>query len=174
MPKKLYATCEKCDLAIVALDIHLTSANRIATVIRDADRAGWGIKLSDDGILFGCKCIHKGLDGSIVHSPEFRRLTIRKMLFIMTVVGILLAVFRHPLQLMLDPRVWQATVAPWSLYRWLLWGGEIVRPPDLRSNPMSAIAFTVSAPAAFLAGLFGLIRLGRFVRSIWAKISRDL
>ena len=180
MSRRLYAICEQCNRSIEAIDVHKTSADRIATLIRDADRSGWAIKLAAEDLPVGCDCTHNGEDDTMTRTVTrgpirlgTRRLTIRQLLYVITVVAILLAIFRHPIQLMFDQRVWQAIVAPWSLYAWLFWGGEVIRLPNLKSSPMVAIAFTISAPAAVLAGFYGLWGLARGIRTLWRRVSRD-
>lgn len=176
MTRGLYAICDKCNKSIEAIDVHMTSTNRIASLVRDAERGGWTLQLSDEDVSIGCECIHLSGDGQVLRepqSPKSRKLTIRKMLYIMTVAGILLAIFRHPIQLMFDSRVWQAAVAPWSLYGWLFWGGEIVRPPNLKTSPMVAIAFTISTPIAVLTGFFGGWGILKLIADLWKRMSRD-
>ena len=177
MARGLYAICEKCGRSIESVDVHRISASRIASLVRDAERGGWELRLSGDSVPSGCECNH--IDETVRAAsvpgklPGKRRLTIRQLLFITTVVAVLLAIFRHPIRLLFDPRVWQATVAPWSVYAWLFWRGDFVRPPDLKSAPMAAIAFAVSTPLAVLTAFFGGWGLLRLIGRCWRQVSHE-
>ena len=177
MTRGLYAICSECGRSIESVDVHRISASRIATLVRDAERGGWELRLSGDSIPSGCQCSHTDEKVQTAREPRKipgkRRLTIRQLLYITTVVAVLLAIFRHPIQLLIDPRVWQATISPWSVYAWLFCGGDVVQPPDFKSAPMAAIAFTVSTPLAVLAAFFGGWGLLRLIGRCWRQVSLE-
>ena len=176
MPRGLYAICSECAKPIEAIDVHKASPSRIAALVRKAERGGGELNLSAENLTVGCECaranrVQAGELPDKPHASRRRRISIRQIFFIMTVVAVLLAIFRHPIQLMLDARVWQAAVAPWSVYAWLLWGGQLTQPPDLKSSPMVAIAFTISTPLAVLAAFFGGWAILRTILLLWHRIA---
>jgi len=167
MSGEMLIVCKQCGEPRVSIKLRDGTDAKIAQMVRNAQGSGESIEFSEERVDITCGC------QSNERLSRSRRISIRQILFIMTVIAVFLAVLRHPLQLMIDKEVWQAAIAPWSVYAWLFWGGELVRPPDLKSSPMVAIVFTVSAPAAVLSGFFSGMYILKWIRSMWDRMSEE-
>ena len=91
-----------------------------------------------------------------------------------TILGIVLAIFRHPISLMLDEAVWKSAIGPWSVIANLLLGTPIIDPrPYYKTSAMAALAFTISTPLAVLTVWFAMHWACQLVYRAWLEISDD-
>ena len=92
----------------------------------------------------------------------------------MTVVGVVLAIFRHPISGMLDESVWKSAVGPWTVLGNLILGTEIIDPkPHFKKSVLAAVAFTISTPLAVLTAWFTVQFGCVWVYRAWLEISDD-
>lgn len=168
-PKLLVAMCTKCSRPVSVRDVEKSSLTRLGRLVRRANCSGFEVQLADEVPSAKCEC-----EENQTPSGELSQFSIRQILFVMTVLGLMLAVFRHPLSQMLDEAVWKSAVGPWTIIGNLFLGTEIIDPrPHFKKSVMAALAFTVSTPLAVLAVWFTLQGLIMWGYRMWLEVSDD-
>lgn len=169
LTRQLIAICSKCNQPVSARDAENTSLTRLGRLIRRANRSGFEVQLVDDPPESKCSC-----PANETPASKWSQFSIRQILFVMTILGLLLAVFRHPLGQMLDESVWKSAVAPWTVVGNLFLGTAIIDPrPHFEKSAMAAVAFTVSTPLAVLTVFFALQGALMWIYRMWLEVSDD-
>jgi|GEM_PF-6435976 len=169
LSRQLIAICSKCKEPAIVRDAENTSLVRLGRMIRRANRSGFEVHLVDDLPETTCSC-----EANQTPSGNWARFSIRQILFAMTVVGIVLAIFRHPIGHMLDESVWKSAVGPWTVLGNLLMGTPIIDPrPHFEKSVLAAVVFTISTPLAVLTAWFSVQFGCMWVYRAWLEISDD-
>lgn len=167
--RQLIALCSKCGHTVSVRDVENVSLVRLGRLIRRANRSGFEVQLVDDLPGENCSC-----EEYQTPSTKWSKFTIRQILFIMTVLAVTLAIFRHPLSSLVDEAVWKSAVGPWTVVGNLLFGTPIIDPrPHFETSVMSALVFTISTPLAVLAVFFSVVGACQFVYRKWLEVSDD-
>ena len=169
LSRQLIAICSKCKEPVIVRDAEKTSLVRLGRMIRRANRSGFEVHFVDDPPETVCTC-----EANRAVSGKWARFSIRQILFAMTVVGVVLAIFRHPISGMLDESVWKSAVGPWTVLGNLILGTEIIDPkPHFKKSVLAAVAFTISTPLAVLTAWFTVQFGCVWVYRAWLEISDD-
>lgn len=169
LSRQLIALCSKCKQPAIVRDAENTSLVRLGRMIRRANRSGFEVQLVDDPPETNCTC-----ESNQTPTGKWSRFSIRQMLFAITVVGVVLAIFRHPISMMVDEAVWKSAAGPWTVLANLIFGTPIIDPkPYIKSSPLSALAFTVSTPLAILTAFSCIMWGGQLVYRVWLELSDD-
>ena len=169
LSRQLIAICSKCKEPAIVRDAENTSLIRLGRMIRRANRSGFEVRLIDDPPEKTCVC-----EANQTPSGNWARFSIRQILFAMTVVGIALAIFRHPLSQVLDESVWKSAVGPWTVLANFIFGTDIIDPrPHFKKNVVTAVVFTISTPLAVLTAWFSVQFGCMWVYRAWLELSDD-
>jgi hypothetical protein len=150
-------------------DVEKASLTRLGRLVRRASQSGFDVQLVDELPENRCVC-----PANQTPSSKWSKFTIRQILFAMTVLGVTLALFRHPLSQVVDEDVWKSAVGPWTVIGNFLFDTPIIDPrPHFDKSVMSAVVFTISTPLAVLSVFFLLQAVVRFMYLKWLEVSDD-
>lgn len=151
MPLSLVVRCPTCKKVREVHDPLRNSSNKLGLAVRHAAEQRMEVELTDGQVEIGCGCLPA--ENTSLREGETRtnyRISLLQGLLVVTAFAILLAIFRRPISLLFEERVYYWVIAPWSLYGWLFWGGEIVNPKTYGKDLVCIIAFVASTIAAIL------------------------
>ena len=126
-------------------------SEQLGAAIKHAAENSMSIELGSGAIEIGCVCASPATNTEAESGSTFTyRMSLMQGLLLLTAMAILLTVFRRPISLLFDERVYYWLIAPWSVYGWLFWGGEIVDPKVYGKDLICVIVFAMSTAAAIL------------------------
>lgn len=151
MPLSLVIRCPSCGKAREVRDPARNSSDHLGLAVRNAAQQKMQVELSEGQIEIGCECVTHEPEALVeVEANTGFRMSLLQGLLVLTALAIVLAIFRRPISLLFEERVYYWVIAPWSLYGWLFWGGDIVNPKVYGKDLVCIIAFVASTIVAIL------------------------
>ena len=101
-------------------------------------------------------------------------MNLRQWFVVITAVGLLLIVFRHPIQLLLGVRIGKAAAAPWSFFGWLFFGTDLITVQELgKLNIIQLIVFCTNVVLAVLTAYAVGVVIFKLLQHAWQWAKRE-
>ena len=97
MGQCLYIVCRSCERAVEAIDVRYSTRGNLGRIVQNADTNNHQLKFDSESLEIGCLCVEKATD-----SKPRVKVTLRQILFVISVAAVLLAIFRRPIGMVLD------------------------------------------------------------------------
>lgn len=179
MPKYLVIRCSSCNKPVDAVRVGQLQSTQLGEAVCRAALAEQTVELDEEVGLGQCRCQPKSQQPENVTTPVSGKVakpafrwTIRQLLFVTAIAGVLSMVFRNPIVILLGIKNFALAFLPWYFYRWVFLGIEM---PAIKKGPPAGVEIFLLCANLVLAVLAGFYVL-RFsylaIRYGWRKVSQ--